>query len=170
MALAQHLYRTNPEYRNRSREYHRAYERAHPLTQEQKDRNNELRRRRHADPAWRAKNAEKAEARRARSIGVAARNHRRRKYGLSEPDYKRMLTAQRGCCALCGEMPDNKTFQRRIHVDHDHETGQVRGLLCFPCNVALGGYEKMKQRVGVDAVERYLSGMPSIEPKLGEAV
>ena len=52
---------------------------------------------------------------------------------LREGEYKEMLESQGGVCAICGAMPKG-----RLAVDHDHATGQVRGLLCSPCNVALG--------------------------------
>lgn len=44
-----------------------------------------------------------------------------------------MLAEQLGVCAICKEAPAE-------HVDHDHETGRVRGLLCFNCNGALGQF------------------------------
>ena len=44
-----------------------------------------------------------------------------------------MLAEQGGGCAICGAPP--KT--RRLHVDHDHKTGEIRGLLCYRCNKAL---------------------------------
>ena len=47
--------------------------------------------------------------------------------------YDRLIAAQRGVCAICGAPP--KT--RRLHIDHDHRTGKVRGLLCQRCNRAL---------------------------------
>jgi hypothetical protein len=47
--------------------------------------------------------------------------------------YDRLLAEQDGHCALCETTP--KT--RRLHIDHDHATGRVRGLLCFRCNNAL---------------------------------
>lgn len=47
-----------------------------------------------------------------------------------------MLAEQAGGCAICGAEP--KT--RRLHVDHDHKTGAVRGLLCYRCNRALPHY------------------------------
>lgn len=50
--------------------------------------------------------------------------------------YEAMLAAQGGHCALCPSTGGT----RRLHVDHDHKTMQVRGLLCFRCNAALRGY------------------------------
>lgn len=52
---------------------------------------------------------------------------------LPSGEYEAMLAAQDGHCALCPATP--KT--RRLHVDHDHKTGAVRGLLCYRCNNAL---------------------------------
>ena len=53
--------------------------------------------------------------------------------GVDDAEYARLLEAQGGGCAICGSKP--KT--RRLHVDHDHATGRVRGLLCHRCNRAL---------------------------------
>lgn len=47
--------------------------------------------------------------------------------------YDELLEAQGGVCAICGRPP--KT--RRLHLDHDHKTMRVRGLLCHRCNRAL---------------------------------
>ncbi len=49
---------------------------------------------------------------------------------LPEPEYAALLEAQGGHCALCLSPPRT----RRLHVDRDHTTGQVRGLLCMRCN------------------------------------
>ncbi len=54
-------------------------------------------------------------------------------YGLSPQDYDAMLAEQGGVCAICKTRPDKPLF-----VDHCHATGKVRGLLCHPCNAALG--------------------------------
>jgi Recombination endonuclease VII len=59
------------------------------------------------------------------------KSHLKRKYGLTEAQYDAMLEAQGGMCAICHDRP-------AAHVDHDHETGRVRALLCFNCNGALG--------------------------------
>jgi len=61
------------------------------------------------------------------------------KYGLTLAQYDRMLENQDGRCAVCQALP--KAGQR-LHVDHDHETGVVRALLCGPCNTALGIMEE----------------------------
>jgi len=58
---------------------------------------------------------------------------RRKRLGLSLEDYDALLVAQGGGCAICGTTPKS----RRLHVDHDHKTGKVRGLLCMRCNRAL---------------------------------
>jgi Recombination endonuclease VII len=58
---------------------------------------------------------------------------RAKQLGVSDDEYARMLAAQNGGCAICGSPP--KT--RRLHVDHDHASGKVRGLLCHRCNRAL---------------------------------
>lgn len=55
------------------------------------------------------------------------------KYGITIEQYDAMMAAQDGRCAICGVLPT-----RHLCVDHDHETGEVRGLLCEPCNFALG--------------------------------
>lgn len=58
----------------------------------------------------------------------------RRNYGLSLDEYDALYEAQQGLCAIC-DRPDPN---RRLCVDHCHETGEVRGLLCSSCNTALG--------------------------------
>ena len=61
--------------------------------------------------------------------------HLKRKYGITLADYDAMLLAQGGGCAICAAPePDGQS----LHVDHDHDTGAVRGLLCFTCNAGIG--------------------------------
>jgi hypothetical protein len=67
-------------------------------------------------------------------------------------DYDRMLAAQDGHCAIC----PNVAKTRRLHIDHDHKTMRVRGLLCFPCNAALRGYMTAAWlRAAADYLERH---------------
>lgn len=56
------------------------------------------------------------------------------KYGITIERYDQMFLQQHGLCKIC------KKQKRRLVVDHDHETGKVRGLLCDPCNLALNKY------------------------------
>ena len=65
------------------------------------------------------------------------RNNLKRLYGITVEQYEQLLTKQRGVCAVCGKR--NKKI--RLHVDHDHVTGKVRGLLCTGCNLSLGRLE-----------------------------
>lgn len=58
----------------------------------------------------------------------------RKKYKITVEEYERMLVAQNGVCAICEKQPS----KRRLHVDHCHKTGRVRGLLCSNCNTAIG--------------------------------
>lgn len=62
------------------------------------------------------------------------KSHLKRNFGLTLEDYDRRLGDQDGGCAICGDPPRSTA----LHVDHDHATGAVRGLLCFRCNSALG--------------------------------
>lgn len=64
-------------------------------------------------------------------------------YDLSVEDYEKLLRKQRGLCAICRE-PESVTYKgkgRRFNVDHDHNTGQIRGLLCMACNCKLSTIE-----------------------------
>ncbi|MDO8302701.1 MAG: endonuclease VII domain-containing protein, partial [Sedimentisphaerales bacterium] len=55
-------------------------------------------------------------------------------YGMTTEEYDEILTAQNGVCATCGRPPNGKY----LSIDHDHDTGKVRGLLCDNCNRSLG--------------------------------
>lgn len=61
-----------------------------------------------------------------------------RTYGMSVEGYDALLAVQNGVCAICGQAPRNGYS---LHVDHDHATGRVRGLLCFKHNNALGDFD-----------------------------
>lgn len=63
----------------------------------------------------------------------------RQAYGITLADYDRMAEQQGYKCAIC-ESTDAKSNGARFHVDHDHKTGKVRGLLCGPCNTGIGKF------------------------------
>jgi len=67
------------------------------------------------------------------------------RYGISQKEYNDMFVSQNGNCASCGD--HQSILPRTLCVDHCHETGMVRGLLCDGCNLSLGrikdSYEKL---------------------------
>jgi hypothetical protein len=70
-----------------------------------------------------------------RKQAVDRRSYLKRKYGVTPEWYDETLAAQGGGCAICGRPPRDDIS---LHVDHDHESGALRKLLCFPCNNLLG--------------------------------
>jgi hypothetical protein len=79
----------------------------------------------------------------------------RRFYNLSEEEYAVMLVAQGGRCWICGEVETrlNRAGEPwRLSVDHDHQTGAVRGLLCGRCNNGARDLEKAWRAFGGDPV------------------
>ena len=63
----------------------------------------------------------------------------RNRYGITADDYESLLETQGDACAICGGHERNGTL---FSVDHDHETGRVRGLLCRTCNAAIGLFQE----------------------------
>lgn len=62
-------------------------------------------------------------------------------YGLTFEDYAKKLGLQGGGCAICGSCENFRGDQKMLHVDHDHATGKVRGILCAKCNGGLGYFK-----------------------------
>lgn len=94
--------------------------------------------------AWQEANRERhlanQRARRTRPE-VKAREragHLKRKFGITLETYDDLFMRQGGRCAICQRVPRDDIS---LHVDHEHETGRVRGLLCFRCNNALGDFD-----------------------------
>ncbi len=107
---------------------------------------------------WRARNPEKLELARKWNQEYHRRNKERiakrkrlyhlsypgkrvayklkNRYGLSLEEFRRLIAAQNNLCLICGQ--EFNGGKRRPSVDHCHKTGVVRGILCWPCNHALG--------------------------------
>lgn len=66
--------------------------------------------------------------------------HLMNKYGMTEAGYQELLASQGGLCAICGTDDPRGKNHNRLHVDHCHKTGKVRGLLCSRCNVGIGSF------------------------------
>jgi hypothetical protein len=75
-------------------------------------------------------------------------SHLKHVYGLSIEKWDALLAEQGGGCAICGQT-------KKLHVDHDHKTQEVRGILCGGCNRALGCMDDDPERML--AAVRYLS-------------
>ena len=76
----------------------------------------------------------------------------KRVYGITVEQYDDMLDKQNDSCAICGV--HQSSLKKRLVVDHCHETGKVRKLLCYPCNTTLG---LVKEDVDVlDTMIKYL--------------
>lgn len=92
----------------------------------------------------RENNKEKMYAHRRTKVEEKREYDYRLKYGIGIGEYDKMFSAQSGVCAICGnEQGDGK----RLCIDHDHKSGDIRGLLCYKCNHAIGKAEDNPQRL-----------------------
>jgi Recombination endonuclease VII len=66
--------------------------------------------------------------------------HLKRTFGITPAEYDRQLAVQGGKCAICGK-PEQESRHQKLCIDHNHVTRQLRALLCFSCNVAIGMFE-----------------------------
>ena len=75
--------------------------------------------------------------------------HFARTYGISIEEYNALFQSQKGLCLIC-ERPESGYFRgepKRLAIDHCHETGKVRGLLCSNCNRGIGFFQEDKKRM-----------------------
>jgi hypothetical protein len=95
------------------------------------------------DPEWCERKNQRQIARRAANSGTEQQrradksNSLKQLYGITIEQFEAMLAAQRNTCAIC---PHRFKSTRDAHVDHDHATGRVRGILCTSCNNGLGRF------------------------------
>lgn len=80
---------------------------------------------------------------------AGANQHYKKKYKITLEEYNLILAKQNGVCKICGSRP--KT--RRLHLDHNHKTDVIRGLLCYRCNCHLVGQNTVQT---AQAVLKYL--------------
>jgi hypothetical protein len=64
----------------------------------------------------------------------------KRLYGISPEEFDALLASQEGLCAICKTDDPRGANGGSWQVDHDHDTGEIRGILCFGCNVGLGKF------------------------------
>ena len=128
-----------PEQREERRKYRLSYNKRKLANESEEKRDARLKRQRE----WYYRNIPTTEERRSRALMY--------RYGLSMNDYDAMFSEQKSCCAICGRHQSD--LGKRLHVDHNHETKVIRGLLCTGCNTVLGRLEK-----NWDKIIGYLSG------------
>jgi len=85
-----------------------------------------------------------------------------RKYKMSAAEYDALHAEQGGLCAICrrAEKIENGGRRRRLCIDHDHGSGEVRGLLCGTCNSGLGQFYDDPERLEAAAayIRRHKEG------------
>lgn len=103
--------------------------------------------RRSYDKSRKGQNAERQRRWVAKDRERAKRSHYnsylKKNFGIDIQQYEALLASQGGVCGCCGRSPeqnvkDPKGMPRRLGVDHDHETGAIRGILCHACNASIG--------------------------------
>lgn len=97
---------------------------------------------------YREENADELKERRKPFLEKYIENKYKRLYGITLEQYQEMYEAQNGLCAICGQPETCKTNTGKIanlSIDHDHDTGEVRGLLCRNCNHGLGCFKDNKE-------------------------
>jgi hypothetical protein len=110
---------------------------------------------RYKDPVKRQRIRDAGARWRERNPDADADKRLRRVYGITLAEYDELFKAQGGVCAICKEDETTKRMKKgegreRLAVDHCHDTGRIRGLLCFKCNTAIGALgdtEQSAQRV-----------------------
>lgn len=84
-------------------------------------------------------------------------NYLKYRYGLTSKEYEDFYYLQGGQCAIC--LKDLALKSKKTHIDHNHETGEIRGILCSNCNIMLGLAEE-NQFVFLKAIS-YLQDPPT---------
>lgn len=107
-------------------------------SRESQDRNNEKsrlwrianrERKYHTNKVWRAANKDKV-------YRASEKCRLKQVYGITLEEYEQMSRGQGDVCKICKE-PEKK-LARKLSIDHNHDTGEIRGLLCSLCNLMLG--------------------------------
>jgi hypothetical protein len=97
----------------------------------------------------------------------------KRYYGMTPEHYAAMITEQHGVCAICHQ-PETAMFNGQpkvMHVDHDHISGAIRGLLCGNCNNGLGHFKDSPQtlRAAADYIQAHAAKIVPLKAKDGAA-
>lgn len=131
--------------------YYKDYAKRNPQTSEDYKRRN-------ATPAVKACKLRWITKKKAENPRFIADRHRLDRYGLSAEAAWAKLEGQHGRCEICQETLEDKIY----HIDHNHETNEVRGILCMACNTAIG---KLKESEFIlERAIAYLKRYQSLKP------
>ena len=113
-----------------------------------------------ANAAWRRANPERTENNMLR--------HNRQRAGYTMEQYDTLLASQGGLCAICGITLKSGKGKQAANADHNHKTGEKRGMLCGRCNLAIGMFEDNPDllRKSTAYLEKYIP--LEFDPWLGE--
>lgn len=109
---------------------------------------------------WKERNPEKVRASKRLWRSRHSTHNNYYKYGVTEEWYQAKLKDQGQCCAICGTKDSGTRRGFQFHIDHCHKTGQLRGLLCYRCNIFLAHLEHDPSRYtkAVNYLEQYSTG------------
>jgi len=133
--------RSSEENKKYMEEYYKKNPEKFKRTPEQQAEHNRRRRERYAkDKAYREKLKQQSKEYWAKFPEKKKKSRIRGQYDMSMEDFEELMALQNGACAICGhsDMSDKNIFPV---VDHCHESGKVRGLLCMNCNQGLGKFK-----------------------------
>lgn len=94
---------------------------------------------------WKDKNSEYQRRYYVNFSDKKANSRLLREYGITLDQYNQMFEEQEGKCAICGKHQSELKFA--LAVDHNHDTGEVRGLLCRKCNTGIGLFDDNKSLI-----------------------
>lgn len=134
-----HRLKNLDEYRRKKREYARTPEQRAKRTAYMK--------------IWRSKNKERSNEIARNTYQKNKHKHLQRnrdwhlktKYGITQEIYDNLLLKQDYRCFICNVKHED--MSKGLHIDHDHNNGEIRGLLCSNCNGSLGWYEKYNDKI-----------------------
>ncbi len=173
-------YEKERQRKAKTKDAKRAWEREYNKRPEVMAKRNAYERKRNADPERRAYNKrmrERPEMREKRLAYIRAYNtdpkvqaykrayNLKRMYGVELEDLTYLMLVQDGRCAVCERQFNNENKGTKPHVDHDHATGSIRGLLCGPCNILEGFILRLGLTPGdfAERLQAYLDNPPASE-------
>lgn len=92
-----------------------------------------------------------------------ANRHLKYRYGTTIEIYDSLYVKQSGRCGVCGR--HQSMFDKKLHIDHDHKTGRIRGLTCNGCNRLIGRYElsQLKNLELIKKIRNFLNETTQIQ-------